>query len=165
MSYRGKVSRALARLRFAREALILQKDSGVRGVEKDQEHSRNRGRFGEEGFDRGGDYRGRLFAGVAVGARRDGREGDGTEAAFGREDQGVTVARGEESGVGFGIAAADRADGVDYMFGSEISGGGDDGFAGRQAPRKNGGAKFAALFKDARAAAAVDGAVNAPSAE
>src|SRR5215831_4900648 len=117
MSYRGKVCRVLARPRFAGEALILQKDPGVRGVEKDQEHSGNRGRFGEEGFDRGGDDRGRLFAGVAVDARRDSREGDCTEAASGGEDQGVTVAGGEESSVGFGIAAADRADGVDYMFG------------------------------------------------
>src|SRR5215813_9216329 len=107
MSYCGKASRVLARLRFAGEALILQKDLGVRRVEKDQKHSRNRGRFGEEGFDRGGDDRGRLFAGVAVCARRDGREGDCTQAALGGEGQGVTVARGEESSVGFGIATAD----------------------------------------------------------
>src|SRR5215470_17753965 len=116
MSYRGKASRVLARRRFAGEALILQKDLGVRRVEKDQKHSRNRGGFGEEGFDRGGDDRGRFFAGVAVCARGDGWEGDCTEAAFGGEDQGVTVASSEESSVGFGIATADRADGVDYMF-------------------------------------------------
>src|SRR5215467_625821 len=164
MSYRGSLP-GLARLRFARKALILQKDLSIRRAEKDQKDTGNRGRLPEESCDRRGDDRGRFVARVTVCACRDGREGDGFKTVQGGQSQGVAVAGGKESGVGFGIAAADGADGVNDMCGGEISGRGDNSLARRQAPGQSGGAKFTALFEDARTAAAVNGAVNAASAE
>lgn len=81
------------------------------------------------------------------------------------KSEGVAVAGGEERGIGFGVAATDRADGVDYVPGWEIACTGDDRLARAQSSRKLTTTNDAALFEDTGATAAVDRAVNAASAE
>src|SRR5258708_138044 len=84
---------------------------------------------------------------------------------LGGESERVAVAGGERGGIGLVAAAHDWADGVDDVFCGQPAGSGDGGLTGWQAAGKLRGAQFAAVFENAWAAATVDGAVHAASAE
>ena len=137
---------------------------GVGKIEEDQADFVGDGGFGEKRFDRGRNYRSGLFTRIAVGSGGDRRESDRAQMVFRGESERIAVAGSEQSRIGC-AAANDRADSVDYIFGGKISSRGDNRLTGRQTLRKAGLAQLAALFEDARAAAAMDGPVHPASAE
>jgi hypothetical protein len=149
----------------AGKSVMAQEDLRVSGIVEDEADVGDASGLAKERFDGGADDRSGLFAGITVGASGDGGESDGTEVVFSGKSEGVAVAGGEERGIGFGVAATDRADGVDYAPGRKIARTGDDRFASGQSPRKLTTTNGAALFENTRATPAVDRAVNAASAE
>src|SRR6476660_8730752 len=148
-----------------RETVVLEKDASVGEIEENQADFVEGGGFAEERFDGGGDYGRGLFARVAVGTGGDRGKGDGADLMFSGEGEGIAVAGSEEGGVGFAAAAHDGAHGVDYIFSGKVTGRGDDSLACGQSARELPAANFPALLEDAGAAAAVDGAINAATAE
>src|SRR5579863_1063840 len=145
--------------------MVVKEDLRIARVEEDEADFLDGGGSAKEGLDGGGDDRGGLFARIAVSAGGDGREGDGAKRMLRGESERVAVAAGQQVGVGLMAAAHDWADGVDDMLCGERSGSGDCSLTGGQAAGKLRGAQFAALFQNSRAAATMDGAIHAASAE
>src|SRR5208282_2960770 len=99
---------------------------------------------------------------IAESSSRNRREGERGYAMIVGNADGLTVTTGECCGLVL-ASAVDGADGVHYVFGGQSSGGGDDGFAGREGT--DFGYDAPALLQDGRAAGTMDGTVDASAAE
>ncbi len=118
---------------------------------------------GRQSFDCGAKGDGSGFVNwIAESSGRDGREGQGLDSMIVGDADGLTIATGERFGLML-ASAIHGADGVNYVFGGQASGGGDDGFAGREGT--DFGYDALALLQDRRAAGAMDGSVDASAAE
>jgi hypothetical protein len=124
-----------------------------------EDHPRQRRRFGQP-IDNGLDGNaGRTIRGETINACRDGGVRDRAEAVGLTELKGAPIARREQRIFVLMAAVPDRANGMDHVFGGEPIALGDLGVAGLAA------AKRAAFGEQLRPGGAVDGAIDATTAE